>query len=91
MRPKKSVKKVWVLVRLDAAKVYIDPEMRYVRYCGDEDFAMFSHVNTSDIHEAIQFGSYREAAIYLDKNKNGIFGPDTTFPREATITTSVKL
>jgi hypothetical protein len=89
MRPKKSVKKVWVLVRLDAAKVYVDPEMRYVKYSGNEDFAMFSHVNTNDVLEAIHFGSYREAAAYLDQHRNGIFGPDTTFPREATITTVV--
>lgn len=88
MKLKKSVKKVWVLVDLDAPKKYIDPNMCYV---ARSDGGMFSHVNTNDINEAIQFGSYRAAAAYLNEHKNGIFGPDTTFPREATITTLVKL
>ncbi len=87
----KSVKKVWVLVDLAAADKYVDPEMRYVRYSGGDDFAMFSHVPTNDVLDAMHFSSYREAAAYLDKNRNGIFGPKTTFPREVTITIGVEL
>jgi hypothetical protein len=66
-------------------------EMRFVRYSGGDDFAMFSHMPTNDVLEAIHFNSYKEAAKYLYENRNGLFGPDTTFPRQATITTSVKL
>jgi hypothetical protein len=88
MKPKKSVKKAWVLVDLDAPKKYIDPGMCYVArsYGG-----MFSHTNTNDVLEAIHFSSYKEATKYLDEHKNGIFGPNTTFPREVTITASISV
>lgn len=82
---------MWVLVDVEARKTYADPNMRYVRYCGGEDFAMFSHTMTNDVLEALQFDSCQEAFAYLDKHQNGLPSPDTTYPREATIKVSVRL
>jgi hypothetical protein len=87
----RSSKTVWVLVDVEAAEHYVDPGMRYVRYCGDEDFAMFSHTVTDEVLEALQFNSCREAFNYLNRNACSLFHSKTTFPREATIRTIVKL
>jgi hypothetical protein len=85
-----STKIVWVLADLESEEKYTPAVLHFVRYSGNDDFAMFSHVPTTDVHEAIQFRSYKDTAGYLSENRSGLMSPDTTFPREVTITASIE-
>ncbi len=83
-----SSKEVWVLADLESENKYTPPVMHFIRYSGGDDFAMFSHVPTVDVLEAMHFGSYAQASKYMEENKNGM-PTDEVWPRRVTITATI--
>lgn len=80
-----ATKTVWVLVDLESEKKYTPPVPHFVRYSGNDCFAMFDHTLETDVLVAMHFKSYKAASKYLRENQNGMMSPKTTFPRELII------
>lgn len=83
-------KEVWVLADLESENKYTPPVLHFIRYSGGDDFAMFSHVPTPDVLEAMHFDTYVQATKYMDANKNGM-PTDKVWPRRVTITATIEL